>query len=158
MLRSCRRSFLLLAAILGLSSVQFSWGQETPPPAKYKASGSARTLVQLTIHDFSLAETVEQSTYYSALQKAIPDALYLYFLSNPRLQVSRDPTVFRSKSDVSPESSVLPDNQQSPESLYMLAGKITPVGVRSDSEQGSQLAGHRLFILQYQIWGTSKSA
>lgn len=152
MLRSCRRSFLLLAAIVCLSSVQFSWGQETPPPASNKASGSARTLVQLTIHDFSLAETVEQSTYYSALQKAIPDALYLYFLSNPRLQVSRDPTVFRSKADVSPESSVLPGNQQSPESLYMLAGKITPVGVRSDSEQGSQLAGHRLFILQYQIW------
>jgi len=121
------------------------------PPADVKSSPSAPALVQLSIHDLSL-EVTEPSAYYQALQKAIPDTLYLHFLEQPRLQVSRDPTVFQSKADFSRQvTATAGDGGQSRDSTYLLVGKITPVEVHLQNVPESQLSGHHLFILQFQI-------
>jgi len=134
------------------ASLLLSSEQEKRPANADKISTGARTLVQLSICDFSLADKTEQSAYYSALQKAIPDTLYLRFLSNPRLQVSRNTAVFNLKADSPQKLSIQRGEPGTCNGMYTLSGTIIPVAASSEIAQGSQAASHHLFILQYQIW------
>ena len=153
-LRNCipryRRPFLVSIVIVCFSSLLFSSGQEKGLSAPEKTSINSRSLVQLNVCDFSLAETKEQRAYYTELQQSIPDTLYLHFITNPRLQVSRNRAVCDAKSNLARGSSVENDDQGK-NNIYTLAGSITPVGSSSDISQGTH-AAHHLFILQYQVW------
>lgn len=135
-----------------LPSLLFSNEQQKQPATVDRTSAGARNLVQLSICDFSLAEKTEQSAYYSVLQEAIPDTLYLHFLRNPRLQVSRNTVVCGSKADSPQKSAIQKDSPETGKGMYTLSGTIIPVAASSEIAQGSHAAAHHLFIVQYQIW------
>ena len=147
--------FFFLLIFVGLVTGLPTYAQEKSLQQDGQPAIPADELISLEIRDFDPWEHTEQSLYSTDLLRAVPDALYIYFLGYPRLGVSRGPSIPRATSAVpQAERRTAPVTRRPrSSSYYSLEGQIRLVspgatGVRTGiSGRGSQL----LFV-RYQVW------
>ena len=148
------RRFLFLLILLGCVAALSAYGQEKPLPQSGQPAIAAGELVPLEVRDFDPWEHTEKSLYSADLLRAIPDALYLYFLGYPRVGVSRGPSIPRTTNALPQANQPTAQVPIRPSgSSYSLEGQVRLVSPgtapAADTLTGR---GSQLLIVRYQVW------
>jgi tetratricopeptide (TPR) repeat protein len=141
--------FILLRILVGVMAASSTRAQEHPLPQSEQPAPLAGELIPLQIRDFDPWEHADQSLSSADLLKAIPDTLYLYFLGNPRLGVSRGPSIPRTTSAVPQVNQPTAQAATRPSgSFYSLEGQIRLVSPGATNAVGRS----QLLMVRYQVW------